>query len=247
MNTVFRTVLFASTALGAAGLANPALAAEDQEAQVAVAEIVVTANKRAQNLSKVGSSVAAFDSSMLQDRNIVRVEELASSVPSLALSPSTHGTPVWTLRGVGFNADSLGVYPAVSLSMDQAPMSFPVLSGRSMYDLERVEVLKGPQGTLFGQNSTGGAINFVAAKPTDKLEAGFNINYGRFNEINGTAFISGPLSDTIGMRLAIDAGHRDDWQYSFTRPDTNGQQDYIAARLITVWEPTDKLKLELNM
>lgn len=247
MKTILRTVLYASTALGAAGIAQPALAADDQDTQVAVAEIVVTANKRAQSLSKVGASVAAFDSSMLQDRNIVRVEELAASVPGLALAPSTHGTPVWTLRGVGFNADSLGVYPAVSLSIDQAPMSFPVLSGRSMYDLERVEVLKGPQGTLFGQNSTGGAINFVAAKPTDELEAGFNMNYGRFNELNGTAFISGPISDTIGMRLAIDAGHRDDWQYSFTRPDTNGQQGYVAARLITMWEPTDKLRFELNL
>lgn len=250
MKTTLRNILVASTVLGTSGIAFPAYAAaaaEDQDTQVAVAEIVVTANKRAQNLSKVGASVTAFDSSMLEDRNIVRLDELARSVPNLALAPSTHGTPVFTLRGVGFNADSLGVYPAVSLSIDQAPMSFPVLSGRSLYDLERVEVLKGPQGTLFGQNSTGGAINFVAAKPTENLEAGFNINYGRFNEVNGTAYVSGPISETIGMRLAVDAGYRDDWQYNFTRPDTNGEQNYFAARLITVWNPTDRLKLELNI
>ena len=250
MKGILRNILVASTALGTSVIAFPAYAAgtaDDQDTQFAAAEIVVTANKRVQNLSKVGASVSAFDSSMLQDRNIVKLDELARSVPSLALAPSTHGTPVFTLRGVGFNADSLGVYPAVSLSIDQAPMSFPVLSGRSLYDLERVEVLKGPQGTLFGQNSTGGAINFVAAKPTESLEAGFNLNYGRFNEINGTAYISGPISDTIGMRLAVDAGHRDDWQYNFTRADTNGEQNYFAARLITVWNPTDKLKLELNI
>lgn len=247
MKTMLRAVLAASTALGAVGIANPALAADDQDTQVASTEIVVTANKRDQNLSKVGASVAAFDSSMLQDRNIVQLDELARSVPNLALAPSTHGTPVFTLRGVGFNADSLGVYPAVSLSIDQAPMSFPVLSGRSLYDLERVEVLKGPQGTLFGQNSTGGAINFVAAKPTEELEAGFNMTYGRFNELRGTAFISGPVSKTLGMRLAVDLGHRDDWQYNFTRPDTNGEQNYFAARLVTVWNPTDRLKIELNV
>lgn len=79
-----------------------------------------------------------------------------------------------------------------------------------MYDLERVEVLKGPQGTLFGQNSTGGAINYVAAKPTQSLEAGFDLDYGRFNEVHSSAFISGPVSDTLGVRLAIDAAHRDD-------------------------------------
>ncbi len=249
MKIVLRAVLAASTALSAVGIAQPvfaAAAAVDNDAGTD-GEIIVTANKRNESLSKVGSSVAAFDTSMLQKRNIVQLDELARAVPSLALSPSTHGTPVFTLRGIGFNADSLGVYPAVSLSLDQAPMPFPVLSGHSLYDLERVEVLKGPQGTLFGQNSTGGAINFVANKPTKELQAGINLDYGRFNEVHTTAFISGPISDTIGIRLAIDAAHRDDWQYNFTRPDKNGEQNYVAGRLITDWAPTDHLRFELNL
>ena len=253
MRIGLRTMLAASTALGVAGMADPVLAAAAVAAAEAVddvpadGEIIVTANKRNESLSKVGASIAAFDNEMLQNRNIVRIEELARAVPGLALSPSTHGTPVFTLRGIGFNADSLGVYPAVSLSVDQAPMPFPVLSNHSIYDLERVEVLKGPQGTLFGQNSTGGAINFVANKPTKDLQAGFNLDYGRFNEAHITAFMSGPLSDTVGIRLAVDAAHRDDWQYNFTRPDTIGEQNYIAARLITVWTPSDRVKFELNI
>ncbi len=247
MSNVLRAVLTASTALSLTGLAFPAHVGAAEIDEVTEGEIIVTANKRNESLSKVGASVAAFDNSMLENRNIVRVDELARSVPGLALAPSTHGTPVFTLRGIGFNADSLGVYPAVSLSLDQAPMPFPVLAGHSLYDLQRVEVLKGPQGTLFGQNSTGGAINFVANKPTDTLQAGFNLEYGRFNEIHGTAYISGPLTDTVGMRLAIDAAHRDAWQYSFTRPDSNGEQTYIAARLITDWQPSDRLKFELNI
>ena len=249
MKTFRRTVLAASTAIGLAGIANPAFAAADQAAgdEAGVGEIIVTANKRNESISKVGASIAAFDTSMLENRNIVRLDELAKSVPNLALAPSTHGTPVFTLRGIGFNSDSLGVYPAVSLSLDQAPMPFPVLAGHSLYDLERVEVLKGPQGTLFGQNSTGGAINFVAAKPTKELQAGFNLDYGRFNEVHGTMYVSGPVSDTLGFRLAVDAAHRDDWQYNYTRDDSNGEQNYIAARLITVWEPSDRLKFELNV
>ncbi len=249
MKTFRRTILAASTAIGLAGIANPAFAAADQAAgdEAGVGEIIVTANKRNESISKVGASIAAFDTSMLENRNIVRLDELAKSVPNLALAPSTHGTPVFTLRGIGFNSDSLGVYPAVSLSLDQAPMPFPVLAGHSLYDLERVEVLKGPQGTLFGQNSTGGAINFVAAKPTKELQAGFNLNYGRFNEVQGTMYVSGPVSDTLGFRLAVDAAHRDDWQYNYTRDDSNGEQNYIAARLITVWEPSDRLKFELNV
>lgn len=253
MNTIRRSILAASTAIGLASIAHPAFAAPAPAAEAAAAEeapageIIVTANKRNESISKVGASVVAFDTSLLEKRGIVRLDELAKAVPNLALAPSTHGTPVFTLRGIGFNADSLGVYPAVSLSLDQAPMPFPVLAGHSMYDLERVEVLKGPQGTLFGQNSTGGAINFVAAKPTKELQAGFNLDYGRFNEIHGTAYMSGPVSETVGMRLAIDAAHRDNWQYNFTRPDANGEQNYIAARLITDWQVSDKLKLELNV
>lgn len=251
MSKIRRTVLVASTAIGLAGIAHPAFAAPAAEAAAAeetpVGEIIVTANKRSESISKVGASVVAFDTSMLANRNIVRLDELAKSVPNLALAPSTHGTPVFTLRGIGFNSDSLGVYPAVSLSLDQAPMPFPVLANHSMYDLERVEVLKGPQGTLFGQNSTGGAINFVAAKPTKDLQAGFNLDYGRFNEVHGTMYVSGPISETVGMRLAIDAMHRDDWQYNFTRDDTNGEQNYIAARLITDWQASDNLKFELNL
>ncbi len=253
MKSVQRAVLVASTAIGLAGIAHPAFAAV-AAADTAAAdetvddgEIIVTANKRNESISKVGASIAAFDTSTLEKRNIIRLDELAKSVPSLALAPSTHGTPVFTLRGIGFNADSLGVYPAVSVSLDQAPMPFPVLAGHTLFDLERVEVLKGPQGTLFGQNSTGGAINFVANKPTEELSAGFNLDYGRFNEVHGSLFVSGPISDTIGIRLAIDAAHRDSWQYNFTRPDTIGEQNYIAARLVTVWKPSDRLRFELNL
>ncbi|OYU36880.1 TonB-dependent receptor [Novosphingobium sp. PASSN1] len=251
MSKIRRTVLVASTAIGLAGIAHPAFAAPAAEAAAAeeapVGEIIVTANKRSESISKVGASVVAFDTSLLDKRGIVRLDELAKAVPNLTLAPSTHGTPVFTLRGIGFNSDSLGVYPAVSLSLDQAPMPFPVLANHSMYDLERVEVLKGPQGTLFGQNSTGGAINFVAAKPTKELQAGFNLDYGRFNEVHGSMFVSGPVSETVGVRLAVDAMHRDDWQYNFTRADTNGEQNYIAARLITDWQASDNLKFELNL
>lgn len=237
--------LLASAAICSVSLVQPVWAADDSTEMAG--EIIVTANKRNESISKVGASIVAFDATMLENRNIGTPEELVQTIPGMALAPSTHGTPVFTLRGVGYNADALGVYPAVSISMDQAPMPFPVLAGHSMYDLERVEVLKGPQGTLFGQNSTGGAINYIAAKPTEALEAGFNLDYGRFNEVHGLAYISGPITENLGMRLAIDAAHRNAWQYNFTRKDKNGEQNYFAARLITAWKPTDRLRFELNV
>jgi len=255
MNTIRRAILAASTALTLVGIAHPALAAPaaaDAAAAPAdeapTGEIIVTANKRNESISKVGASIAAFDTSLLERRNIGKAEDLVKYIPGMALAPSTHGTPVYTLRGIGYNADALGVYPAVSVSMDQAPLTFPVLAGHSLYDLERVEVLKGPQGTLFGQNSTGGAINYVAAKPTKELQAGFSVDYGRFNLVHLGGFVSGPISDTLSMRLAFDAEHRDAWQYNFLDPSQkNGTNNYAAARLITSWQASDRLKLELNI
>ena len=152
------------------------------------------------------------------------------------------------MRGVGFNESSLGVYPAVSVYADQVPLPFPVTASHAAYDLERIEVLKGPQGTLFGQNSTGGAINYIVAKPTGSFEAGGDIVYGRFNTIEGNAYVSGLLSDTLGARLAVTGLNSDDWQRSNSRPnDTNGKQSYVAGRLILDFKPTDGLRMSLNL
>lgn len=210
-------------------------------------EIVVTANKREQNLNKVGLSITAVSGAELADRKLSSLEDIVSIVPGLSFAPSASNTPILTLRGVGFNETSLGVYPAVTVYTDQVPIVFPAMSLHSAYDLERVEVLKGPQGTLFGQNSTGGAINYIAAKPTKTFEAGADISYGRFNSIEGSAFISGPLSDTLRARLAFNGKHMDDWQYSYTRKDTNGHQSYIAGRLLLDWDATSALKFSLNL
>jgi outer membrane receptor protein involved in Fe transport len=210
--------------------ASPAMAQETQTSQPAQPnqaqaapdinhEIVVTANKRQENINKVGLTITAVSGTQLAERKVSSLEDIASLVPGLAYSPSTANTPIFTLRGVGFNESSLGVYPAVSVYIDQAPLSFPVLASHSAYDLERVEVLKGPQGTLFGQNSTGGAINYIAAKPTRTFEAGGDISYGRFNQVEGNAYISGPITDTLRGRISITGLNSDPWQYSVSRGD----------------------------
>lgn len=222
-----------------------AAALDDQDA---LGGIVVTANKREENLNDVGMSVTALSARDIQSRGITTLEDVAASVPGLVYTQSQSNTPVFTLRGIGFNESSVGVYPAVSVYADQAPLPFPVLAAHTAYDLERIEVLKGPQGTLFGQNSTGGAINYIVAKPTSRFEYGGDISVGRFNRVEGNAYISGPLSDTLGARLAITALNADAWQISNTRPsDRNGKQSYVAGRLVTEWEATSALRFSLNV
>jgi len=133
--------------------------------------------------------------------------------------------------------------------VDQAPLPFPVLASHSAYDLERIEVLKGPQGTLFRQNSTGGAINYIAAKPTKEFAAGGDISYGRFNQIEGNAYISGPISETFGARVAVTGlKTRTVGRISQTRPfDRNGKQSYLAGRFLVDGKIGSSVHVALNV
>lgn len=240
--------LLGSISWAAIAASAPATAQSQAASEVDVNEIVVTANKREQNLNKVGLTVTAISGEALAERGITSLQDVAAAVPGLAFAPSANNTPILTLRGIGFNESSLGVYPAVSVYVDQAPLPFPVLASHSAYDLERIEVLKGPQGTLFGQNSTGGAINYIAAKPTDAFAAGGDISYGRFNQIEGNAYVSGPIAPDMRARLAVTGLSADGWQYSNTRPgDKNGKQSYVAGRFLLDWDASEAFRFSVNV
>ena len=214
---------------------------------VRLAEIVVTAEKVKQNIQNVGISVVALTASQLADRQLTSLDAIAGAVPGLNYAPSSTGTPIFTLRGVGFNNNSLGTYPDVSLYLDQAPLPFPVLASHVMFDLQQVEVMEGPQGTLFGENATGGAINFIAAQPTKRLAAGGSVTYGRFNQADTSGFISGPVTKTLQARFAFTTHNRDAWQHSYTRRARSGAQSYQAARLLLNWEPAATLHVRFDV
>jgi outer membrane receptor protein involved in Fe transport len=259
--------LLASTPASAQEQAVPQEQAQTGDAQVS-ADIVVTANKREQKLNDVGLTITALSGEALANQGISNVAELTKAVPGLTYAPTVNAVPVYTLRGVGFFESSLAAYPDVSLYIDQVPLAFPILASHAIFDLERVEVLKGPQGTLFGNNATGGAINFIAAKPTNSLSAGAEVTYGRFNNFEASGFISGPLSDTLRARLTFKVQNSDGWQKSYTRTDEPtppaliaagvpanltgrqdrlGKRDNIAGRFLLDWTPTERLSVSLNV
>ncbi len=212
-----------------------------------VGEVIVTAEKRSQSVNKVGLTIQAISGDQLAQKGISTVADLTRAVPALSVENSTYNTPVYNLRGVGFYDNSLAAYPAVSVYVDEVPLPFPVMTGQAGMDVAQVEVLKGPQGTLFGENSTGGAINFIAAKPTRTAQEGLDVSYSRFNLFQGDAFISGPITDTLRFRLSLKGEDGGAWQKSYTRDDTLGNSDVFAGRLIVDWDATDRLKFELNI
>jgi iron complex outermembrane recepter protein len=141
-------------------------------------EIVVTAQRREQKLNDIPISIVAATGEALADKGIKSAEDLAKIVPGLTSAQTPYGTPVLTLRGVGFFESSLAATSPVAAYIDEAPIPNTRMALGTALDIQRVEVLKGPQGTLYGQNSTGGAINFIANKPTDDFRAGISASLG---------------------------------------------------------------------
>jgi len=211
-------------------------------------EIIVTASKREERLSDVPMSITAVSGDQLTQLGIKDPSDLTRMVPGFTFQQSSYGAPVFTIRGIGLYDTSVGIAPTVSVYVDQVPLPFLSMTSGASFDLERVEVLKGPQGTLFGQNSTGGAINYIAAKPTKDLHMGFDATYGRFNEVDAGGYVSGPLSERVRARVAVAHEGRDGWQISETRPgDTLGRRNFTNGRLLVDLDPSDNIKFELGV
>lgn len=210
-------------------------------------EIVVTAQKRSESINSVGMSITAATGVQLTELGITTTAQLTKLVPGFTYTETPYATPVYTIRGIGFQENSLAASPAVSIYVDEIPIPFPAETEGAALDVERVEVLKGPQGTLYGQNSTGGAVNYIANKPTDQFEAGVTADYGRFNATDLQSYVSGPLADTLKARFAVRMLGGDDWQKSYTRDDTLGRKRAVQGRLLLDWDPMERLNVLLSM
>lgn len=231
-----------------------ALAATDAAAQTAaepagdVGDIVVTAQKRSERLIDVPLSITAASGDMLANRGVDSPTQLEKVVPGFTYQQTQFGTPVFAIRGIGFFDAAIGASPAVTVYTDQVPLPFLIMTRGATLDLERVEALKGPQGTLFGQNSTGGALNYIAAKPTSTFQAGAKLDIGRFDTVNAEAYVSGPLARGLNARLSGRYEYQAPYQISQTRPDDRyGRANFYVGRLLVDWEPTETVKLEFNV
>lgn len=242
MKSCRNVVLFATASFLALG--SVAYGQEDQSDED---EIVVTAQKRDQAINDVPMSITALTGDQLAARGVESTEDLARVVPGFTFTQSPYSAPVYSIRGVGFYDYSIGATPTVSVYLDEAPLSFSVLSRGAGFDLSRVEVLKGPQGLFFGSNSTGGAVNYIAARPTANFEAGFDAGYGNFGAYEIGGFVSGPLGPNLSARLALSHEASDDWQTNTVTGEGNGARDFTRARLLVDWDVSSSVALSLNI
>src|SRR3984885_12103143 len=211
-------------------IALPAAWAQEAGEGDKLAEIIVTAQKREQNLQDVGTSVTAFDGPALQQLGLKNVTDIAGQVPGLQFNQYGATVTIYNLRGVSQNDFSDHQEAPVAVYSDDAYIASTGALAGSLFDLQRVEVLRGPQGTLFGRNATGGLIQYVSAAPTDTPEGYLELTGGNFGTINSEGAISGPLTDMLSARLSFATSDHDGYITNRVGPDINNQKQY-AARL----------------
>ncbi|WP_333605382.1 TonB-dependent receptor [Novosphingobium sp.] len=249
-----RLILCGVSVLATVGFAQAPRARSVEAAQsgdnAGIGDIVVTAQKRSERISDVPLSITAVSGDQMAKQGISTTADLVKVTPGLTYTESPSGLPIYSIRGIGFYEDTTAVAPAVSIYTDQVPLPFAVMAAGASLDLERVEVLKGPQGTLFGQNSTGGAINYIAAKPQKTFGAGADLTYQRYNEIDAQGYVTGPLAPGLTMRLSGRTEQRmDGWQRTYVPGDDRrlGKRNFMTGRLLLDYEPSDRVKFELNV
>ncbi len=228
--------------------AQEAAAPEDEEG---LTEIVVTAQKRAQNLQDVPAAVSAFSAEDMQARGVTETSDLMGTLPNLQVTSAYGDTqPNFSLRGISVaNEFSASTASPVGVYVDEVYQSFRASHGQQLYDLERVEVLRGPQGTLYGRNTTGGAINFITKRPDLSGTAGYlTLGYGRFNTIKAEGALELTLAeDKAGLRAAFTRTKGDGYTFN---PTLGGQDfansDNYAGRLTFRFAPTETIDITMK-
>jgi len=176
------------------------------EAETALEEIVVTAQKHSQDVQEIGVAVTAVSGDEMRALRIQQPLSLSTISPSLStMNATTDGTPLFLLRGIGLDDFNTNNSSGVGIYLDEVFASFPGFLTGALYDVDRVEILKGPQGTLYGKNTAGGAINIISKRPTDDFEGYVDVDYSRWETTDVTAAVSGPLTDSVKARLAATA------------------------------------------
>lgn len=242
-------------------LALIATAASAEELQAApgpaavVDEVVVTAFKREERLQEVGATVTALSAQSLRASRVAGLTDLSSYTPNVDIKETVPGAlPTVTMRGIGLDDFSTTSSPAAGVYVDEVPLSSPGLMSGDFLDLARIEALKGPQGTLYGRNTTAGALNIISAKPGKAFDALAKVGYGSYRAFDAEGMVNLPLSETAQLRLSaktIQQG-RGYWKSTLLEDGTPGERD-IGSR--DVWlgraqlalQPIEDLSINLKL
>jgi iron complex outermembrane receptor protein len=215
------------------------------DAKLLTEKIVVTAQKRVQNLQEVGVSVTAFNDEQLKALGWDNSMDVAAQTPGLVATSNTGDTSniaLFSIRGVNQGDFAEGQEAPIAIYNDEVYLSSPGASGAPSFDLARIEVLRGPQGTLYGRNATGGLVHFISNKPTEYFESAIDMTVAEYGQLSITGFVSGALSDSVQGRLAV-YDNKDDGYVSNTAGPDYRSDDTTSVRAMVNFDISDETSL----
>ncbi|HEU4591735.1 MAG TPA: TonB-dependent receptor [Steroidobacteraceae bacterium] len=235
---------------GAAALAAASAAgAQSEESAATLEEVVVTAQKREQNVQDVPIAIDAVSRDAILAQRVAGPDDLLKLLPNLSLKTASAVNSGFAIRGVGTQNFHLTASQAVGLYFDEVSQVTPFTSQLGLFDMERIEVLRGPQNTLFGRNTTGGAVNFITRRPDpeDGANGYVNVNLGNFGRLDGEGAVGFKLGDTFALRAAGQVQNRDGVFRDVDSGDRIGSTDKQSARLGLGWNPSDATSAWLSL
>ncbi len=217
--------------------AGAAHAAEDG---ATLEELVVTAQKRAQNVQEVPIAITALSAQALKDQHVTNILDLNNLSPALQIKTDDNAAnPKIFIRGVGLNDFNPNTATPVAIYTDGVYIGSPLAQMGQFFDLDRIEVLRGPQGTLYGRNTTGGAINVISKKPTQDFTADASAEYGSYNALTLEGAVGGPVvKDVLAVRLAAQYVKDDGHTLNRLTGDHGNDADRWTTRLSVLWTPS---------
>ncbi|MBI2249531.1 MAG: TonB-dependent receptor [Brevundimonas diminuta] len=249
MNRLVKTALLAGAAFGVMTTAAQAQEAAPVGEQVSsVDDIIVSARRRDEALKDVPVAVSAFSAEQLEQKGSADITELTRSAPSLTLQAArgSNSTLISFIRGVGQQDPLWGFEPGVGLYMDDVYIARPQAAVLDIFDIQRIEILRGPQGTLYGRNTIGGAIKYVTKRiDADEPQGQVRASYGSYNQRDLVASAELPFNDKFAVSAAVARYLRDGYGTNLNTGNEHYNKDVTAARFSAEWTPTDNLFFRL--
>lgn len=210
-------------------------------------DIIVTAQKRSENIQKVPLAVSVVSEAQLKASGVTQFQDLGKIAPSLTVRPAEHPVNAnVSLRGVGTFAFGIGVEPSVAVLVDEVPLAFQARAFTDLPDVERIEVLRGPQSTLYGKSASAGLINIITRQPTDTFHARFNALATTDSEYGGNFSVSGPISDQLGYVVSASYSNWDgNVRNLFNGKKVNGREAFNTRGKLR-WEPASNVTITLS-
>ncbi len=228
--------------VGLVSVGNAGNAAVAQGAGVVLEEIVVTAQKREETLQEVPLSITVFSGASLEQDGISNLQDIGSQTPGLVFTAFSVGQPEISIRGVSTKEDGASANDSTVVSVDDVYIAARTAQVFDIFDLERVEVLRGPQGTLYGKNSIGGSINFVTLKPSQEKIFRVQQTVGNYERFDTGLLLSGPLSEDLAAKLSFSRRDHGGWLDNLWVGEEQGGIETYAWRTQAVWTPRPDLE-----